>query len=388
MTENDTDILNLDLQIQKMFEVEHSRIKIHQKRLEELHKTLKDGSIPLNVQNKLQNTIAELQEHITNVESQKDKHFYLSETSEIIEKYKDILKVPLKISFVKTKDVHEDKNSGIKRTLVLKYNEIAEKYKNKIKTRDSECFPEFFKVEKSTTRDKKKDRGKINFNLICENCNKTDFIQDENYFICSSCGVQQETIQPATSYKDVDRINISTKYTYDRKVHFRDCILQYQGKQNCTIEQRVYDSLESEFEKHHLLLGKKGDKKEVRFKNITTDHVTMFLKELGFSKHYENSILIHYNMTGKKPDDISYLEEQLLNEFDLLLDCYDKKFKNKIDRMSFISIQFVLYQLLRKHKHSCRKEDFIILKTIDRKDFHNDICRELFTSLGWSYQET
>ena len=96
-------------------------------------------------------------------------------------------------------------------------------------------------------------------------------------------------------------------------------------------------------------------------------------------------ILIHYHITGKKPDDISHLEHTLLSDFDLLLDTYDKYFKHKIKRINFISTQYVLYQLLLKYKHPCRKEDFVILKTTDRKNFHDEICGELFEKLGWNF---
>ena len=110
----------------------------------------------------------------------------------------------------------------------------------------------------------------------------------------------------------------------------------------------------------------------------------MFLKDLGYSNHYENVHLMHYNFTGIKPDDISYLEDKLLNDFDSLTELYDKKFKH-IKRKNFINTQYVLYQLLQRHKHECKKEEFIILKTIDRKFFHDEVCKELFESLGWNH---
>ena len=81
---------------------------------------------------------------------------------------------------------------------------------------------------------------------------------------------------------------------YDRKIHFRDCINQYQGKQNSTVLQIVYDGLEEQFDKHHLLVGDKNSPKEIRFSNITKEHVSIFLKELDHTKHYENTNLIHY----------------------------------------------------------------------------------------------
>jgi hypothetical protein len=108
---------------------------------------------------------------------------------------------------------------------------------------------------------------------------------------------------------------------YDRKVHFRDCIKQYQGKQNSTIPDKIYNDLREQFRRHHLLDCDKCTR-------VTKNHILLFLKELGYSTHYENVHLIHYTFTGIKPDDISYLEERLLDDFDALTDLYDKKFKN------------------------------------------------------------
>ena len=62
--------------------------------------------------------------------------------------------------------------------------------------------------------------------------------------------------------------------------------------------------------------------------SLSWEDCLLGFKELGFPKHYENVTLIHYNITGKKPDDISYLEDKLLADFDLLVETYDKNFKN------------------------------------------------------------
>ena len=142
-----------------------------------------------------------------------------------------------------------------------------------------------------------------------------------------------------------------------------------------------------QFNKHHLLIGDVDTKKEERFYNITKEHVHLFLKELEYTKHYENVNLIHYNITGKKPDDISHLEDRLLYDFDLLTDIYDKQFKNKpgFERKNFINTQYVLYQLLCRYKHNCKKEDFTILKTVDRKSFHDVVAKNIFVILGWNH---
>lgn len=351
----DIDILEIHSHICKFFE---DKININSelyKRLQELEKTL-----ILTKNNKYKN---ELERNILtikkNIENNEEYNFYITETIEIIEKYKSILKIPIKISFTGKPII----NNIEKNKLIEEYVKIAQRYYN-------------FKI---TFPEKK-------FKIICDNCNnEKEFFIEENSYICEICGCQQEIIHNITSYKDSDRVNICTKYTYDRKVHFRDCINQYQGKQNCTIELKIYNDLENILERHHLLLGKKHDSKEYRFKNVSKEHIIMFLKELGYSKHYENVILIHCNLTGKKPDDISYLEDKLLNDFDLLVETYDKHFKNKVERINFISTQYVLFQLLQKYHHYCKKEDFVLLKTMDRKSFHDNICKELFSILNWNF---
>lgn len=360
MTETYIDILEIDLKIKKKFEDEANKLPEYKNLLQELYQT-KRSNLNSRILCQIDKNIKQIEDNIRMIESRDKLNFYIIESTEYLENYKKILRTPMKISFI---GGNNKENNIEKRKIIDKYLDIVQKYdKTFVKTNNN----------KQNTK-------------ICNDCgNKKDFIIDDNIYICSVCGTQLDILLSTTSYKDIDRVNISAKYTYDRKVHFRDCINQYQGKQNCTIEPKVYEQLEDIFERHHLLIGDKKTRKEIRFSNITKEHILMFLKELGFPKHYENVILIHYNMTGKKPDDISHLEDKLLADFDLLVETYDKLFKNRVSRVNFISTQYVLYQLLLKHKHPCKKEDFVILKTMDRKSFHDSIAAELFSALHWSF---
>ena len=148
-----------------------------------------------------------------------------------------------------------------------------------------------------------------------------------------------------------------------------------------------------QFDKHHLLvpLDPSADKvtKKSRCKNITKEHIHLFLKELGYTKHYENVNLIHYKMTGKKPDNISHLEDKMMDDFELLTSLYDKMFKNdpEFERTNFMNSQYILYQFLLRYKHKCKKSDFTILKTVDRMAFHDQVASKLFMTLGWNFHE-
>jgi hypothetical protein len=353
------DILNIDIKIRKNFEIVFQNIDTYKDKLISLEKSIEDKDLPHRMKKLLIKSQEDLQNHIIEIENKTNYNYYILDTLQLIEKYKEILDKPIKISFLGKRS----KTNKEKTQIIKDYIKIARKYVN-IEIKNEDNF----------------------LNIICQNCkNKKHFdIINVNTYICLKCYAQQTIKRYNSSYTDIDRINISAKYMYDRKIHFRDCIKQYQGKQNSTIPEKIYKDLENQFELHHLLIGDKNTLNKKRFQNITKNHIIIFLKELNYSKHYENVHLIHYQFTTIKPDDISYLENKLLDDFDSLTELYDKMFKH-INRKNFINTQYVLYQLLKRHKHSCKKEEFIILKTIDRKFFHDEICKILFENLNWNH---
>ena len=353
------DILSINTKIKDNLMKNIKELPRLKENLFNIEKTLQKENMKDRVKTQLIKSKESILKKIDDLECKKELNFYILKSLPLIEKYKKILNTPVKLNFMGKKT----KNSKEKNKLIQEFLKIASSY---------------IRIEKC----KKQKKLKIK----CHNCSNTknfDII-DNSIYICTECYTQQNVLKYNSSYNDIDRVNISTKYMYDRKIHFRDCIKQYQGKQNSTIPDKIYNELEKQFELHHILIGDKNTPKKIRFKKVTKNHILMFLKDLGYSNHYENVHLMHYNFTGIKPDDISYLEDKLLNDFDSLTELYDKKFKH-IKRKNFINTQYVLYQLLQRHKHACKKEEFIILKTIDRKFFHDEVCKELFESLGWNH---
>lgn len=358
----DVDILNIDAEIKHNFQCERDKLGRYREIYTEL--CYLNNQIGLN-HNKIQKKCNELKNKIDNIKNDIDYNFYIAETLPYIEHYKRILNTPIKVNFMGKPILNnEEKNN-----LISKFINIVQKYV-------------YISI------DAKKGKSS-DMKIICDDCGNTQNFDnpENNIYICLECGIEHKIPVNTYSYTDIDRVNISTKYTYDRIIHFRDCMNQYQGKQNCTIEQYVYNNLIEQFESHHLLEGDSTTPIKERCKNIKHDHITLFLKELGYTKHYENVNLIHHVLTDKKPDDIGYLEEILMDDFITLTELYDIRFKQEkqIERKSFINTQYVLYQLLCRHKHPCKKEDFNILKTIDRQSFHDEICKELFEELGWNH---
>ena len=307
----------------------------------------------------IKNNIATCAEDIKSIKKKEELNFYLNDTIELISEYKKILKIPIKINFM---GIVEKNDKEVRK------KEIINKYLKMVS-----CYIKDLDIKIDTYRDNS-----------CENCKGNNFESiDEVISVCTDCYTERKILKHISSYKDIDRVNICSKYTYNRKIHFRDCINQYQGKQNSSIPTEVYTKLNKEFENHFLLVD--SEDKLIKYKKINKGIIMIFLKELNFSKHYENINLIYYNITGNKPDDISHLEEKLMYDFDKLTALYDKLFTKKINRNNFINTQYVLYQLLKRHKHPCKKGDFSVLKTIDRISFHDDICKVLFQKLGWNH---
>lgn len=198
------DILSIDTNIKHAFSEEVYKLSQYQEKLKDLLITVKKDTLSTRARRNLQTNIYEIDEKIESIISGQKLNFYIAETAHLIDRYKKILQTPVKLSFTgKPSRDNKEKNK-----VVTDYLEIAYKYSD-------------IKIVMHTKPTR----------VVCNNCpNKKLFdIIDNSIYICISCGSQQEILLHTSYYKDIDRINISAKYTYDRKVHFRDCINQYQG---------------------------------------------------------------------------------------------------------------------------------------------------------------
>ena len=359
MINEEIDILKLDKDLKETFS---SQQKLYEQYLEK-QKNLKELSENTNITQRIkdiiQTDLESLTQMIEEIKTQKKYKFYVMETANILNNYKDILNKPIIVDFMN----NTNNNNNEKTEIIEKYLKIYNKY-----------FRENI-FKKDTCNN-------------CPKCNSNNYHYDDNYLICEDCGQFSMILVQTSSYKDSERINIVPRYTYDRKSHFRDCINQFQGKQVVNICDSVYEDLEKQFILNRLIPTSKNISKYERYKNISKKHIQLFLKETKNSKHYEDINYIYHHLTGKQVHNISHIERQILEDFDILTDAYDKLYKQKteINRKSFINSQYVLFQLLRKYNYKCDINEFNILKTSDRQNFHDEICKELFKYLGWNFK--
>ena len=316
------------------------------------------------------------------IENKKEKtdnfNFYIVAVIPILDDFTQCKSALQKVSFFRNMNNSMMENKKKLQSIINRYITTVEYY-----------FPEQYSHYWKVENDAQQKRKKIKLNCIreCTGCGLSNesFVMADNHFVCSSCGmVVSISNDNLISFRDIERINIGSKYTYDRKTHFRECIKRFQGKQNVNIPPKLFSDVMEQLRSYDLIpIDYQDLEKSKAFEKVKREHIQMILKDLGYSKHYEDIVYIYNKITGHEIPDITHLENNLLNDFDDLLECYDQTFKT--DRKNFINNQYVLYQLLRKYKYNCKKQDFQFLKTNDRKYYHDVICQKLFEKLGWNF---
>ena len=176
--------------------------------------------------------------------------------------------------------------------------------------------------------------------------------------------------QPSSSRPAAAAGGESTKY--DRMTHFKNTLANFQGKQY-SITAKVLQDLDDKIKLYNI-------------ENVTKGHIKLFLKDMKLSKYYDdiNYIYCYYNHCFEKYD-ISHLEHLIVDDFSNILQVYDTLEMIPLKRKNFISVQYVLYHLLKKHKFPCSITDFNIIKSVERLGAHDDIMKSIFDILGWEF---
>jgi hypothetical protein len=200
------DILSIDTKIQAEFRKDSANLQEHKNKLNDIVSCLELKHLNSRILQDLEIVREKMFEKIRKIESDEEFNFYIAETFDILSEYRKILETPLRMNF-SGKVIKNTEMEKQKETLIYRYLEVARKYTQ---------------IDISTNKKHK---------LKCDNCqNVKNFeVVESNVYMCLECFSQQTVFKNITSYKDIDRVNMSSKYTYDRKVHFRDCINQYQG---------------------------------------------------------------------------------------------------------------------------------------------------------------
>lgn len=372
------DILEINLNIQKFIESESINNQKFVKQLQQVNMLL-NGKF--NLRPGIIYKLKYLKKILTlNIEEYENLQFFNIDVAFLIEQYHILNKQNMVIPFFNTNKKKLAEHTFKKQEIEKQFFEKLKEYKN---LKNFEYIIQTSFISKSSPPP-----------CICGN--KTEFIREEDRAVCALCSTEQSLISNSSSFSDVGRVNMANKYTYNRKVHFRDCIIQYQGKQKTHIPEEIYSIIELKLLEKKII-DPQCTQREKKYAKVTRAMVLDILKELNskdIKKFFDDIVLIHHTLTGQPCDNIEHLEDALLDDFDKLTETYDNFYAVKnvetdgekiTKRKNFINAQFVLYQLLKKHGHPCNEMDFLTLKTSERKRFHHTICKKLFSVLGWKY---
>jgi len=392
------DIIHIHDLIVKHFDNETEKIKTYEQQLVDVQKNINIENLSFKIKKSLIQQDEKLKTTIADIKQNSKYNFYMFYAVPLIERYKELIKTPVKISFMnsaalkfKNNKIHHEKIEIIDQyTTLLKKNQfqlddllpaeyVSEILNFNVNINCTCCESNGGTAACTLCKDE----------IKCQNCDNTEFDIDGNIFTCIVCGIQIDLINTTSCIKDIERINISSKYTYDRRSHFKECINQFQAKQNQNIPDKVFQDLYHQIRIHNLEEGDDNTPLEVKYRKLNKEHIQMFLKELNHTKYYEDLIYIYHKITNKPAEDISHIESRLMEDFDTLIEKYDQKYKNvagQHKRKNFINIQCILYQLLIRHNYKCKHSDFSILKTWEKKNIHEEIIHDLFKDLSWNFQ--
>lgn len=218
---------------------------------------------------------------------------------------------------------------------------------------------------------------------VCENCGKDEF--DESG-MCLDCGHTREEIDSSQSYADVDRVSMSKKTGgYEQIERFKGVVKQYQGKTSRRIDPSVFEDLEREFDKNHLV-NKKGKTTHEKYSRITIDHIRTFLKKTGHSNYYDEIYYLYHYYTGNPLPDLSKYEPKLFSDFEKILWTYNSLPKTIRKRRNLFKNFYILFQLLRRYGFKFKKREFELLKSHEKLMEYDNIYEIICKKLGWEFE--
>ncbi len=349
------DILYIDEQIKKKL---RSKIRILPDLQKDLARLLWISTFSSDNIDKIQarSETALLRRTIQDIEGGFELALYLLKTADILEEYKLIQTQTSTSSFVRTKASTDSANSDTNK--FYRKNQIVQ---------------EFLRIAKAYVV-LENFRQRTPQRMVCEACHSSAGLQptaDESILICK-CGATVEILDDAPSFKDAERVNMASRYTYTCRGHFNEAMNRFEGKQNTEISSLVIDTLNRELALHGLTA-----------KTVTKDHIYMFLSEKRLSDYYADINLIYFLIAGVNPPDITGYRNELLEMFDQLEEAYQEVKDD--DRLNSLNVNWKLYKLLQLLDFACKKDDFFCLKTPTKQGEHEEKWHDMIEYLQTRY---
>lgn len=202
---------------------------------------------------------------------------------------------------------------------------------------------------------------------ICPSCQSDTLVTDDYKRTCSDCLYEDIFVCNKAKCNDYNRLYKKSPYGYSQLGHFIDLLNLH-----------CYDKEPSEY---IMTLLKKQN---LNLKTLTKPILKDTLRTLKQPKQYANTNHIFFLLTGKKTSDLNPYRTKLIEDFKMVFDVFISYIH--VYRRSFISINYVLIQLIRRNNIPFEREDFNLLKTEGSQREHEDILKKIFGILEWEFK--
>ena len=378
----------IDSKHNKMLENFNSEIKNIPSKRQELEKIIKileefntismyeltDEKI--NYKLELEEKKKELENDISNIETNKELNEYLLETSHLLYQYFDeennftnsTIKVGTKKSVLdffgkKKEETRPENDDTTNKTVTFKNkNDIMDKY---LSITDKNHVRNIYNIPNE----------ELDNCPICNISRKHDYIH--GCLTCPKCGECEKILvdSDTPSYKEPPRE--ITYFAYKKINHANEWLSQFQAKESTDISEEIFDKIQEELKKEAY----------IDLKHLTSDKIRDILKKLDLTKYYEHCHYITNRITGKPAPVIDgELEDKVRNMFKEIQGPWMKYCPS--DRSNFFSYPYIFYkffQLLDKDEYLpyCR-----LLKSREKLQEHDEVWKQICKDLRWQYIPT
>jgi hypothetical protein len=212
---------------------------------------------------------------------------------------------------------------------------------------------------------------------ICVGCQKGELIpmDDEGVLICNVCSRSTPYLieNEKPSYKEPPKEVCF--YAYKKINHFKEIIMQFQGKETTQIPQEVIDVLKQQIKKERIDITK-----------LTYYKTKEMLKKLGYNKYYEHINFIKDKLGIKPPIIGQELEDTLCNFFMEIQYPYAKHCPDY--RVNFLHYYYVLYKLFELLGEYSYLTDIPMLKDREKLIDQDNIWKKICMELNWEFIPT
>jgi hypothetical protein len=208
----------------------------------------------------------------------------------------------------------------------------------------------------------------------CDNCTTGQCFFDETMFadICTSCGnMKYRLIEPSPAMQETP---IAPVYCIYLKInHFKEVLIQMQGKEQTTISPTVVTKVRAEM--HRLQL-----------QSIGLLQIRAILKHLKLAKYYEHSVYLLEKLGQIVPHLTAIEQEHMMKQFILIQGSYQKSSPTK--RVNFLNYYFLLYKLCQMNGHTTCLQFIPMLSTRALTIENDSQWRTICMDLGWEFTPT